>query len=410
MRKKPIVILLGTFDTKPDIFNHLYTKLMSQEWEIRTINTGTFGSQVNFIVDYDAEEVAGRDGTTLQKLVEVGSRSQSIEIMGIGAREICTQLCRSHRVVGIIGAGGGGGTYMALQAMQAIPFGTPKICITTLAAKDLSVQMGAKDIVLVPSVVDVSNLNSIIRAVLDRSAAMLKAMIGEIASRDIVEASQHKVAISMFGNTTPCVEACLRQLESNSIEVFTFHATGVGGRTMESLTTEGLFDGIIDITTTELADNLCGGICDAGSDRLTAGVERGLPQIVVPGCLDMVNFAYMDQVPPRYKNRNLYSWSPDVTLMRTNQEENRRLGAMMMEKLNRTRVPICILIPLQGISTIDKVGSSFHDAQANLALYESIKSNIKNELIEYIEVDHHINDEEFAEQIITYYFRLIREM
>lgn len=235
---------------------------------------------------------------------------------------------------------------------------------------------------------------------------MLEAMIDDYLKEKEAEEKTHKVAISMFGNTTPCVENCLKLLEQNGIEVFTFHATGVGGRTMESLISEGLFDGVLDITTTELADLLCGGVLDAGPERLDAALETGIPQVVVPGCLDMVNFTYPDQVPGQYRERNLYQWSPDVTLMRTNVDENKRLGQWIMQKLNKTRRPLYLLIPLKGISEIDRERSSFYDREANQALFDALKNNIETDLIEYIEVDHHINDPEFAEKVVTCYFRL----
>lgn len=408
MREKPIVILVGTFDTKPGIFDELYQSLESEKWEIVGVNTGTFGSKVNFDVQFEAEEVAQVGGKSLTQLLTDKSRTQSIETMGKGSRIICENLVQNKQVVGVISAGGGGGTFMAMQAMQSIPYGIPKVCISTLAARDLSAQMGAKDIVLVPSIVDVSNLNSLIKPILNRSARMLEAMIDDYLKEKEAEEKTHKVAISMFGNTTPCVENCLKLLEQKGIEVFTFHATGVGGRTMESLITEGLFDGVLDITTTELADLLCGGVLDAGPERLDAALETGIPQVIVPGCLDMVNFTYRDQVPGQYRERNLYQWSPDVTLMRTNVDENKRLGQWIMQKLNKTRRPLYLLIPLKGISEIDRERSSFYDREANQALFEALKNNIETDLIEYIEVDHHINDPEFAEKVVTCYFRLVQ--
>ena len=405
---KPTLILLGTFDTKPVIFNCLYNLLKRSAWDIVTINTGTFGSKVNFKVDFEADIVASHGGVSLQKLIGEQSRNRSVEVMGRGAGIICNKLSEELTLVGVLGAGGGGGTFMTLKAMQSVPFGVPKICISTMAAKDLSDQMGAKDVVLVPSIVDVSNMNSIIRPILERSTAMLLAMATQYIEESNTEHTVHKIALSMFGNTTPCVESCVRILEAKGIEAFTFHATGVGGRSMESLIDEELFDGVIDVTTTELADYLCGGVCDAGPDRLNAAVEKGIPQVVVPGCLDMVNFTYPHLVPAKYQGRTLYQWSPDVTLMRTNLSENIRLGKLIMEKLNRTKVPLFLVVPLQGLSAIDRAGNDFHDPEANNALFNTMRDCIGSDLIQYIELDYHINDPEFADQLITYYFRLVQ--
>lgn len=404
---KPVIILIGTFDTKGDVFSYLYDYLKSSEWDMITVNTGTFSSNVDFQIDFDSDVVARLGGKTLHRLHQNQVRHQAVEVMSAGAARVCSEMVRTRQVIGAIGAGGGGGTYMTLRAMQDISFGIPKVCISTLASKDLSSQMGTKDIVLVPSIVDVAHLNTIIRPILDQSIAALRGMALDYLERKFSDQKVHKVAISMFGNTTSCVERCTEILHSEKIEVLTFHATGIGGRTMEALIGERLFDGVMDITTTELADFLCGGVCDAGPARLEAAVELGLPQVVVPGCLDMVNFTYSDRVPERYKNRNLYQWSPDVTLMRTNVEENRKLGEMMMSKLNKTQVPVYVIIPLRGLSAIDMAGSEFHDPEANLALFESIKINNKSDLIHIIELNLHINDPKFAEQLVNYYFRLV---
>ena len=409
MKKKPVIILIGTFDTKGDIFGYLYDRLKSDMWSVIAIDMGTQGSNTHFPIDFDSSSVAQFGGKSLSALVGDNLRNQVIEVMGRGAAKLIHQLNESHQIIGIIGAGGGGGTYMALQAMQAVPFGIPKICISTMAAKDLSTQVGTKDIILVPSVVDVSNLNSIIQPILDQSAAAIRGMSSEYLQHEVEVRNLHRIAISMFGNTTPCVENCIGLLDRDQFEVFTFHATGTGGMTMESLIREGLLDGVIDVTITELADFLCGGVCDAGPERLEAAVDVGLPQVVVPGCLDMVNFTYPDLVPVHYRDRNLYQWSPDVTLMRTNAEENVRLGEMIMSKLNKTRTPIYVVLPLRGLSAIDKEGSEFHDPAANIALFESIKQHKISDLIQIIDLDLHINDKKFSEQLVNYYFRLIHQ-
>ena len=262
-----------------------------------------------------------------------------------------------------------------------------------MAAKDLSRQVGNKDIVLVPSIVDVAGLNSIISPIIAQAAAAVCAM----ASTTAHEGGDKKgsIAISMFGNTTPCVDFCTALLTARGYEVLSFHATGVGGIAMEALIREGCFEAVLDVTTTELADELCGGICSAGPTRLSAATEMGLPQVVVPGCLDMVNFAHPDTIPSKYKEREFYSWAPDVTLMRTNEEENVILGKRLVEHVNRSAAAAAVVIPLKGISQIDSVGNVFYRPAVNEVLFDSIRNEVGNK-VSLIEINAHINDEEFA--------------
>ena len=247
------------------------------------------------------------------------------------------------------------------------------------------------------SVVDVAGLNSISRLLIRQAASAITAMSD--TKVDTAEETKRSIAISMFGNTTKCVDKSTELLRAKGYEVMAFHATGVGGATMESLIREGVFDAVLDVTTTELADELCGGILSAGPDRITAAAEMGIPQIVVPGCLDMVNFAQMDTLPEKYRLRQLYSWAPDVTLMRTNVTENETLGKQLVDKLIGAKAPVEILIPLKGISQIDSEGGVFYDPEADSALFRAIKKNAKGR-VTVIEVDVHINDETFAKVLV----------
>jgi uncharacterized protein (UPF0261 family) len=329
-----------------------------------------------------------------------------VAVMGQGAANLVAQLAAAGQISGAIGMGGGGGTYIALSAMQALPLGIPKLCLSTIATKDLSRQIGSKDITLMPSIVDVAGLNSISKLLIEQAAAAIGAMARVTATADASRAG--RIAISMFGNTTPCVDQCTALLQQQGYEVFAFHATGVGGQTMESLIREGCFEAVLDITTTELADDLCGGICSAGPDRLNAAAERGIPQVVVPGCLDMVNFAQPDTVPAQYRDRELYSWAPDVTLMRTNQAENAILGERLAQKLNRSAAPAAILLPTQGISQIDAAGGVFHRPDTNRVLFAAIKKHAAAQ-VPVVEVEAHINDKSFAELAVRTLLDLIEK-
>lgn len=392
------VAMLGCFDTKAEDFNYLYTSLQKQGLEIITINTGVLGSTDLFPITYDAASVAVRGGGDIQALREKKDRGTAIEITAKGAGMILNQLEAEGKIKGVIGMGGGGGTYIFLSAMQGLPFGLPKICLSTLATKDLSSQILNKDITLIPSIVDVAGLNKISRVLINQAAGALAGMIN--AGMPEEEAIKGTIAISIFGNTTACVDACSALLEAKGYEVMTFHAVGAGGRSMEALIRDKCFDGVLDITTTELADDLCGGICSAGPDRLTAAAETNIPQVVVPGCLDMVNFGGLDTVPERYKSRLLFSWAPDVTLMRTNEEENEQLGRSLATKVNQSKGKVKILLPLKGISIVSSAGEIFHQPNIDQLLFDTIKSSVNDE-VEVIELETHINDTTFAERAVN---------
>lgn len=396
------IVIVGCFDTKGEDFAFLRACIVGQGEPVITLNTGVYTSKVDFPVDFAADRVAAAAGHTLPALQQTADRGHAVAVMGQGAARILTQLHQDGKVKAVIGMGGGGGTYMAVAAMQAIPLGIPKLCLSTLATKDLSRQVGSKDIVLMPSVVDVAGLNSISRPLIRQAAA---AIVGMANVQDAVgDASDNtpsgRIAISIFGNTTACVTACSDLLKDQGYEVFVFHANGAGGRAMESLIHEGCFDGVLDLTTTELADELCGGICSAGPQRLEAAVACGIPQVVAPGCLDMVNFAHSDTVPGQYRHRRLYAWAPDVTLLRTDEVENRELGRQLVGKLNAAKAPTAILLPMRGLSQLDAEGNAFFNRQANQALFEAIKAAATGAVI-IREVDAHINDKQFAQQAVA---------
>lgn len=394
---QPTVLMIGCFDTKAEDFTYLYQCLSKLGLNILTLNTGVRGSTDAFPVDIDAAEVANQTDWTVEELLAKNDRGIVVEKMGEGAAKIIAKLVADGKIQGAIGMGGGGGTYIVLSAMQTIPIGMPKLCLSTVAAKDLSRQVGTKDIVLMPSVVDVAGLNSVSRLLINQAAGAINGMmqIGPIAQTTKVGS----IAISMFGNTTLCVEHCTKLLKAKGYEVLAFHSVGTGGRMMESLIQEGFFDGVLDITTTELADDLCDGICSAGPERMTAAAQKGIPQVVVPGCLDMVNYGHLDTVPERYQDRNLYSWAPDVTLMRTNVRENKILGKSMADKLNLSKGKVAVLLPLKGISIVSSEGGVFYEPATDQVLFDTIKHNL-NASIPIIEMETNINAEIFAKKAV----------
>jgi uncharacterized protein (UPF0261 family) len=250
---------------------------------------------------------------------------------------------------------------------------------------------------MMPSVVDVAGLNSFSRRVYANAAGAIAGMVGQT----IPDAGEEKplITASMFGNTTPCVNHARELLEGEGYEVLVFHATGTGGRTMEGLISDGYITANLDLTTTEIADQVCGGVLSAGPERMLAAAREGVPTVLAPGCVDMANFWALDTVPEKYRNRVLYEWNPNVTLMRTNVEENRAMGRMIASAANAAQGPVAILIPLRGVSQLDSPGGDFWDPEADRACYEAIKAGLKPE-IPVVELDHNINDPEFAEKAV----------
>ncbi|UZD21413.1 Tm-1-like ATP-binding domain-containing protein [Algoriphagus halophytocola] len=405
MTQKPTILMLGCFDTKGEIFAFLRKCLLAQGAEVIAVNVGVMGSTALFPIEVEANEVCVIAGGNLEAIRSKNDRGNAMEAMGRGAAKVLANLQDQKKFDGVIGMGGGSGTYVTLKAMQELPLGMPKICISTLASKDLSDQIGVKDIVMMPSVVDVAALNSIIKPIIQQAAAAIVAMCGVIIPENAT--TSKRIAISMFGNTSVCVDHCTDLLEAKGYEVMTFHANGLGGKAMESLTLEGCFSGILDITTTELADELCNGVCSAGPKRLEAATKMGIPQVVVPGCMDMVNFGTLESVPNKYKKRQLYSWVPTVTLMRTNEEENKALGEILANKLNQGLGPTEVLFPEKGLSQIDAEGNVFYNPEVNHILSDSIEKNLNSD-IAFINLALHINEKEFAEKAVTTLIELMK--
>lgn len=391
------IVVIGCFDTKGPAFALLRNCVLARGESVIMVNTGVMATFVDFPIEYDAEAVAQAANESLMELRASNDRGRAIEVMGTGAAHIVAQLVRAERVKGAVGMGGGGGTFVALSAMQPIPFGVPKLCLSTMAAKDLTRQVGPKDVTLMASVVDVAGLNGMLTPLIEQAAAAICAMAAVTPAT--YRKSTGRIAISMFGNTTACVDYCTELLEKQGYEVVAFHANGIGGRAMENLLAEGHFDAVLDVTTTELADELCGGVCSAGPDRLLAAARMNLPQVVAPGCLDMVNFNHLDTVPAQYQHRQLYSWAPNVTLMRTDAAENESLGKQLAQRVNQSKAEVTVVLPLRGISQIDAAGNIFCQPQIDRILFDSIKHNLA-ERVRLIESPAHINDPAFATVLV----------
>jgi uncharacterized protein (UPF0261 family) len=402
------ILLIGTLDTKGVEFAFVRDLIQQAGLATLVIDAGVQGTP-HFAADVPREQVFAAAGTTLAAVQKEADRGKAIETAARGVRKIALDLFAAGKVAGVLGLGGSAGTTIATAAMRALPFGVPKLMVSTLASGQVKPYVGVRDILMMHSVVDISGLNRISRTVLTNAA---HAMIGMVRHPTIhrepqASAGRPLVAMTMFGVTTPCVEAARKIVEEAGFEVLVFHATGTGGQTMESFIADGLIAGVLDITTTELADELVGGILSAGRDRLTAAGLRGLPQVISLGALDMVNFGPPDTVPEKFRDRRFYQHNPTVTLMRTTPDENDRLGKEIAEKASAAKGPTAVLIPQGGVSAIDAPGKPFHWPEADTALFQSLR-NWLSPHVELVERPEHINDPTFAEAAAETLLRLMK--
>jgi uncharacterized protein (UPF0261 family) len=400
---KPVV-LVGALDTKGAEFQFVRELLQAQGLETILVDFGVLGDPV-VTPDISSDEVARAAGSSLAELRNKGDKTLAMRTMAEGLTRVVGELYAAGRLGGILGMAGSGGTAIATAAMRALPTGVPKLMVSTVAAGDIAPYVGTKDITMMPSVVDVAGINRFSRQIYTNAAGAIAGMV----RMEAPAAAEDKplITASMFGNTTPCVNHAKALLEAQGYEVLVFHATGTGGKTMESLIEAGYIAANLDITTTELADEVCGGVLSAGPDRLMAAARRGIPTVLVPGCVDMANFWARHTVPERYRDRTLYEWNPNVTLMRTNVEENRRIGEMIAAAANASTGPVAILLPLKGVSQLDSPGGPFWDPEADAACYEAIKAHLKPG-IPVIEMDNNINDPAFAEKAVEMLLAMLR--
>jgi uncharacterized protein (UPF0261 family)/REP element-mobilizing transposase RayT len=386
------VYLLATLDTKGHEAAFVRQRLAALGVEVRLVDVGCLG-EPQVAADISRADVFAAAGTSHAAMVEKSDRGSAVTAAAEGAAALVAEASARGEVSGVLALGGSAGTTIGTTAMRRLPLGVPKLMVSTLASGDVRQWVGDKDILMLNSVVDILGINRISRMVLGEAAA---AMAGMVQHRLEAATDEGKplIAATMFGVTTPCVERAKEVLEEAGYEVLVFHATGSGGQAMESLIAEGLFVGVLDITTTELADELVGGVLSAGPERLTAAAKAGVPQVVSVGATDMVNFGAPDSVPEKFKDRKFYRHNPTVTLMRTTESECAAIGRDIRDKLERSTGQIAVLLPRQGVSAIDRAGEPFDDANARQALFDEVK---RIDSAEVIELDCHINDPEFAE-------------
>ena len=393
------IAILGTFDTKGAEHAFIAEHLETQGFATLLIDVSSLADPA-IVPDVSRTEVlAALDDPETDAILARQDRGECVTLMGRAAAVIVARLESENQIHGIISLGGGGGTAIATTAMRALPLGFPKLMVSTLASGQTAHYVGTSDITMMPAIVDVSGINRVSRLIFSNAAGAIAGMVNSATRRQSTSAPLDEkplIVASMFGNTTECVTEAKRIMEAAGYEVLVFAATGSGGRAMESLIDSGLISGVLDITTTEWADELVGGVLNAGPDRLSATARAKIPAIVVPGCLDMVNFGERDSVPAQFADRNFYVHNEQVTLMRTNAAECTELGRILAEKINAYSAPVTVLIPGGGISVISAPGQPFHNPAADTALFESLKSNLRDD-IPVIESEANINDDSFAQ-------------
>lgn len=394
------VVLLGTLDTKGKEYAYLRDQIQQHsDCDVLVVDAGVLG-EPQLTPDIERDEVAKAANTTIDQLVSADDRGAAVATMAEGASRLVSQLFAEGRLHGILGLGGSGGTSLVTHAMQSLPVGVPKLMVSTVASGDTRQYVGALDITMMYSVVDIAGINRVSGRILSNAAAGIAGMATAYDTPLSDASDKPLIGSTMFGVTTPSVTTAREFLESQGYEVLVFHATGAGGQSMEALVEGGFLDGVLDITTTELADELVGGVFSAGPDRMKATGEFGLPQVVSLGALDMVNFGAMDTVPDRFRGRNLYVHNPSITLMRTTPEECAELGRLIGTRLSSAKGPVAVFIPRSGVSAIATEGGVFHDPDADAALIEQLLQNVGDN-VEVHELDQDINDPHFAEAMAS---------
>ncbi|MDE0654651.1 MAG: Tm-1-like ATP-binding domain-containing protein [bacterium] len=387
------VVIIGALDTKGAEFAFVKRLIESEGVDTLVVDFGTMGEPA-LEPDVTRAEVAAAADGDVSYFASGEHKDEAMQTMVAGLAVVVRRLYDEGRLGGIIGMGGTGGTSIATTGMRTLPVGVPKVMVSTVAGGDVSAYAGTRDITFIPSIVDVAGINSISRAIYANAAGAIAGMVR--LERPPAGEERPLVTASMFGNTTTCVERARGVVERGGFEVLVFHATGIGGRTMEALIADGYIAGSLDITTTELADYVCGGVFDAGPERCKAASGAGIPAVVVPGCVDMANFDAIETVPERYQGRNLYQWNPNVTLLRTDVVENVRIGEIIAAAVNLATAPTAVLLPMRGVSMLDSEGERFWDPEADQACFDAIRSGLRGDIAVH-EVDHNINDPEFAD-------------
>jgi uncharacterized protein (UPF0261 family) len=405
---KPGIALVGTLDTKGEEIAYVRDRLLALGVRPVVIDSGILG-EPGCDADIGREEVARAGGHDIDDVRRAGSRGAAVELMADGVRATCTRLFAEGRVHGVLCLGGAEGALLGAAAMHALPVGVPKLIVSPSASgrRSFGPFVGEADVTVMHSVIDILGLNEIARAIFDNAAAAVAGMVRD-AGRPVTELGERCVGITMLGQTTPGVMRVREVLLDAGQEPVIFHANGVGGPAMEHLIEAGALGGVIDYTLSELANSLLDGIHATGPDRLRVAGRRGLPQVVVPGCVDFFNQGPRDELPERYRDRKTYFHNPVATLVRLTSEEGAELGRMVAERLNEARGPASVVVPTRGFSLADSEGGDLWDPDADAAFVDSLRDALRDD-IPFEQVDAHVDDSDFAELVADRYLTLIEE-
>ena len=399
---QPTVYALATMDTKGEELCFVADCIRRTGVRVVLVDVSTRGRSDR--AEISAETIARAHPRSSEQVLGLIDRGEAISAMATALEQWLPDEISSGRVDGVIALGGSGGTALVSPALQALPVGFPKLIVSTVASGNTQPYVGISDITLMYSVVDVAGLNSVSRRVLSNAA---HAIAGMVTHRSEFAADRPALGMTMFGVTTPCVDMVRETLEAQGFDPLVFHATGSGGRAMEKLVASGLIQGVLDITTTEVADEIAGGIMPAGPQRFEIILERGIPYVMSVGAVDMVNFGARATVPECYANRQFHIHNPEITLMRTTAEENRKIARWIATKVNQSTAPVEILIPEQGVSMLDQRGQAFYDPEADRCLFETLEQEVQQTADRRVtRHDCHINDPAFAEALIASFARV----
>ncbi len=399
------IYAIATMDTKGEEIGYVAACIRAAGAAVTVVDVGT-QSDARESPDVSRETVAACHERGAHAVLRHADRAVAVTAMGRALRAYLVREYAAGNVAGVIGIGGSGGTALITPGMQALPIGLPKVMVSTVASGNTAPYVGCCDIAMMYSVVDVAGINRVSRQVLGNAAHAIAGMVGHAVAH---AEDKPTVGMTMFGVTTPCVTIVREALEKDGYDCLVFHATGTGGQAMEKLVESGMIDGVLDITTTEVADEVVGGVFPAGADRMDRILAREIPYIVSLGALDMVNFGARETVPKQFADRTLHVHNAQVTLMRTTADENRQFAEWIANKLNRSTRPIQILIPERGVSSIDAEGQPFHDPDADRALFDTVDARVEQTENRQIKrLANNINDPEFAAALVASFHEIAR--
>ena len=391
------IALVGTLDTKGEEIEFLRSLILKKGHRVLIADTGILG-EAYLQADISRREIAMAGGEDIDILKKKGDEAYAQKVMAAGLKKIILPLVESKKIHGLLAIGGGQGSIIVAPTLKSLPFGFPKLLVSTKVTQaGARPYVGSKDVLILPPVADLAGINSLTSSVLTNAAGAISGMV-EIEKPEVN--NKPIVIISMNGTVTDCGLAVKAMLEKNGYEVLVFHTIGTGGEALEEYVKSNKVHAVIELGVNEITNDLMGGLASSGPDRLTAAGNRGAPQVVVPGSADFINFLGPETVPQKYKKRKIYSHNPQATLIRTNVRDNRLLGKSIADKLNRSRGPVVVLWPRKGLSTLDRKGKPFWDPEADMVLLDTLKKHL-HPCIPVIDLDAYINDAEFAQQIFT---------